>query len=127
MSLEIFDTSCSDPLLKYAITSKEINTTLGVSKVDENTVFRIGSTSKMFPMLLLLIEGGFGPLQDPVSKYIPEIKAAAADLVGNSTKNNDGIDYTKWDEITVGELASHLAGIARDCEYPDNNTAYLLI
>lgn len=124
LSLEIFDTSSSDALLTYAITSREINTTLGVSKVDENTVFRIGSASKLFSMLLLLIEGGFRPLQDPVSKYIPEIKAAAADLVGNSTKNNDGIDYAKWNEITVGELASHLAGIARDCECLPHTLAY---
>ncbi|KAJ5368601.1 uncharacterized protein N7496_008361 [Penicillium cataractarum] len=114
LSLEIFDTSSSNALLTYAHTAKEINTTLGVSKVDENTVFRIGSTSKMFPMLLLLIQGGFSPLQDPISKYIPELKAAADDLLGNSTKRNNGIDYTRWNEITVGELASHLAGIARD-------------
>jgi CubicO group peptidase (beta-lactamase class C family) len=67
-------------------------------------------------MLLLLTQGGISPLQDPISKYIPEIKAAADDLLGNSTKINDGVDYTKWNEITVGELASHLAGIARDCK-----------
>lgn len=125
--MEIFGTSSSDALLTYAITSKEIDTTLGVSKVDENTVFRIGSTSKMFTMLLLLIEGGFDPLQDPVSKYIPEIKTAATDLLRNATKSNDGIDYTKWDEITVGELASHLAGIARDCEYLYHILTYQLI
>ena len=126
LSLEIFGTSSSDALLTYAITSKEIDTTLGVSKVDENTVFRIGSTSKLFTMLLLLIEGGFGPLQDPVSKYIPEIKTAATDLLRNATKSNDRIDYTKWDEITVGELASHLAGIARDCEYLYHTLTYQL-
>lgn len=119
LSLEVFDTSSSEALLTYGYTGKEINTTLGVSKVDENTVFRIGSTSKMFPMLLLLIEGGFNSLQDPISKYIPEIKVAADELLHNSTKRNDGIDYTKWNEVTVGELASHLAGIARDCEYFD--------
>jgi CubicO group peptidase (beta-lactamase class C family) len=117
LSLEIFDTSSSDALLTYAYTAKEINTTLGVSKVDENTVFRIGSTSKMFPMFLILIQSGFKTLQDPISKYIPEIKAAAADIQRNSTKRNNGNDYTNWDDITVGELASHLAGIARDCEY----------
>ncbi|GLI78573.1 hypothetical protein PoHVEF18_006891 [Penicillium ochrochloron] len=80
LSLEIFDTTSSDALLAYAYTAKEINTTLGVSKVDENTVFRIGSTSKMFPMFLLLIQSGFDTLQDPISKYIPEIKAAGADI-----------------------------------------------
>jgi CubicO group peptidase (beta-lactamase class C family) len=56
-------------------------------------------------------------LQDPVAKYIPEIQAAVVDLLRNSTKRHDGINFTKWNEVTVGELASHLAGIARDCEY----------
>ncbi|KAJ5176050.1 uncharacterized protein N7482_001927, partial [Penicillium canariense] len=114
LSLEIFDLSSSDALLSYAHTAKEINTTIGVSKVDENTVFRIGSTSKMFSMLLLLIERGFSPLQDPIVKYIPEIGAAAAELLRNSTQRDDGIDFTNWNEVTVGDLASHLAGIARD-------------
>ena len=117
LSLEVFDTGSPKALLTYAHTAKEINTTLGVSKVDENTVFRIGSSSKMFPMLLLLIQGGFSSLQDPISKYVPEIKVAADELLRNSTKRNNGIDYTNWNEITVGELASHLAGIARDCKY----------
>jgi CubicO group peptidase (beta-lactamase class C family) len=67
-------------------------------------------------MLLLLIQGGFNRLGDPISRYIPEIKAAAADVLRNSTKRNNGIDYTNWNDITIGELASHLAGIARDCE-----------
>lgn len=116
LSLKIFDMTSSDALLTYAYTAKEINTTLGVSKVDENTVFRIGSRSKMFPIFLLLIQSGFDTLKDPISKYIPEIKAAGADLQRNSTKRNNGIDYTNWNDITVGELASHLAGIARDCE-----------
>jgi CubicO group peptidase (beta-lactamase class C family) len=68
-------------------------------------------------MLLLLIEDGFNILQDPVAKYIPEIQAAVVDLRRNSTKSRDGINFTKWNEVTVGELASYLAGIPRDCEY----------
>lgn len=127
LSLEIFDTTSSNALLNYAYTAKEINTTIGVSKVDENTVFRIGSTSKMFPMFLLLIQGGFSILQDPISKYIPEIKAAAADLLRNTTKSKNGIDYTNWNDITVRELASHLAGIARDCKGVHQFSSYRLI
>ncbi|KAJ5619849.1 hypothetical protein N7510_003833 [Penicillium lagena] len=114
LSLQIFDTGSSDPLLSLSYTGTDMNTTIGVKKVDENTVFRIGSTSKIFTMLMLLIEDGFGSLNDPVSKYIPEIKDAVVDMQRNSTKSNDGIDFVKWNEVTVGELASHLAGIPRD-------------
>ncbi|KAJ6087265.1 hypothetical protein N7467_006179 [Penicillium canescens] len=114
LSLQIFDTSGSRSLLTLSHTAEAINTTIGVSEVDENTVFRIGSASKIFTMLLLLIEDGFNILQDPVAKYIPEIQAAVVDLLRNSTKRRDGINFTKWNEVTVGELASYLAGIARD-------------
>ncbi|KAJ6131351.1 hypothetical protein N7523_001811 [Penicillium sp. IBT 18751x] len=114
LSLAIFDTSDPGPLLTLSYTADAINTTIGVSEVDENTVFRIGSTSKMFTMLLLLIEAGFNPLENPVAEYIHEIQAAIVDLLRNSTRRQDGIDFTKWNQVTVGELASHLAGIPRD-------------
>jgi CubicO group peptidase (beta-lactamase class C family) len=115
LSLQIFDANDPGALLSLSYTANDINTTLGVSKVDENTVFRIGSTSKLFTMIMLLIENGFSPLQDPISDFIPELRRAAIELSRNSTQWDDGIDFTKWNEVTVGELASHLAGIARDC------------
>ncbi|KAJ5375432.1 hypothetical protein N7517_007438 [Penicillium concentricum] len=103
ISLQIFDANDPDALLTLSHTAAEIDTTIGVSQVDENTIFRIGSTSKKMG----------SPLQDPISQYIPELNQAANDLFGNSTKWDDGIDFTKWNEVTIGELASHMAGIAR--------------
>ncbi|KAJ5822829.1 hypothetical protein N7447_005169 [Penicillium robsamsonii] len=114
ISLQIFEANDPSALLTLSHTSAEIDTTIGVSQVDENTIFRIGSTSKLFTMLLLLIENGFSYLQDPIAEYIPELRQAAVDIFRNSTKWEDGIDFTKWNEVTIGELASHLAGIARD-------------
>ncbi|CAI7613454.1 unnamed protein product [Penicillium manginii] len=113
LSLMIFDTSDSSSLLNLSNTGQTINTTIGVSKVDENTVFRIGSVSKIYTMLLLLIEDGFNPFNDPVSRYIPEIRAATVALLENSTKRHDGIDFLKWNEVTDFPLCSqrrfHLA------------------
>lgn len=116
ISMQIFDGSDPGSLLSLSYTADAINTTLGVSKVDENTIFRIGSTSKLWTMLLMLIEDGFTPLHDPVARYIPELRQAVLDLARNSSKSQNGIDFTKWNEVTVGELATHLAGIARDCK-----------
>lgn len=116
ISMQIFDGSDSGSLLSLSYTADAINTTLGVSKVDENTVFRIGSTSKLWTMLLMLIENGFTSLHDPVAQYIPELRQAVFELARNSSMRQDGIDFTKWNEVTVGELATHLAGIARDCK-----------
>lgn len=117
ISMQIFDASDSGSLLSLSYTADNINKTLGVSQVDENTVFRIGSTSKLWTMLLMLIENGFAPMPEPVAQYIPELRQAAHDLACNSSKSQDGIDFTKWNEVTVGELATHLAGIARDCMF----------
>ena len=116
IALQIFDANDPGALLSLFNTAADINTTLGVSEVDENTVFRIGSTSKLFTMFMLLIENGFGPMQDPVADYIPELRDAIIDLFRNSTNWDNGIDFTKWNEVTLGDLATHLAGIGRDCK-----------
>lgn len=116
ISMQIFDASDSGSLLSLSYTADSINTTLGVNQVDENTVFRIGSTSKLWTMLLLLIENGSVSLDDPIARYIPELRQAVFELSRNSTMARDGIDFTKWNEVTLGELASHLSGISRDCK-----------
>jgi len=118
ISMQIFDANDPGALLSLSYTAADINTTLGVSQVDENTVFRIGSTSKLFTMFMILIENGFRSLQVPIADYIPELRQAVIDLFWNSTQWDDGIDFTRWNEVTVGELASHLAGIGRDCKCP---------
>jgi hypothetical protein len=41
ISVQIFDATESGPLLNFAYTADNINTTLGVSKVDQDTVFRV--------------------------------------------------------------------------------------
>ena len=85
---------------------------IGVKEVDENSIFRIGSVSKVFSVWSFLIEVGDSYFNDPITKYVPEL----ANL-GNSTGTNalyDDLDNVKWDEVTLGELASQAAGIPRD-------------
>lgn len=67
-----------------------------------NTVYRIGSISKIFTVLLLyrLYEGGLiGSIDDPLSKYIPEF----------SIRN----PFTD-DNITLREIASQMSGLPRE-------------
>jgi CubicO group peptidase (beta-lactamase class C family) len=66
-------------------------------------------------MVLFLVEEGLWPFQEPVARFIPELGHAASELQWNPRKWRDGIDYVQWGEVSMGELASHLAGIARDC------------
>lgn len=129
ISLQIFDSSHDAPLFRFSHTSDFIDTTLGVGRVDEDTVFRIGSLSKVWTVLLILIEGGLASFQDKIANYIPELRAAVFDLHHNATKREDQIDFVQWDEVTVGELASQLAGIARDCKFfcstPEKRFAFM--
>lgn len=115
LSLQVFSAGDSD-LFHFSHTAPSIrNATKGVREVDQDTVFRIGSCSKVWTMLLLLIEMGDAVLRDPVVKYIPELRYASEELRHNAAARANGVNTVDWDEVTIGELASHLAGITRDC------------
>jgi CubicO group peptidase (beta-lactamase class C family) len=73
---------------------------------DTNTIYRIGSITKTFTAVILmqLVEERKIKLDDPVEKYLPEIKS----LKGYSDKTI----------ITLHQLASHTAGLEREPEMP---------
>jgi len=77
----------------------------------EHTVYRIGSISKTFTawLMLLLVQDGTIRLDDPISKYLPEIKQL-------KRKERDTA------EITFRELASHTAGLEREPGLPNAAT-----
>ena len=78
----------------------------------EHTVYRIGSISKTFTayLMLLLVQDGTIRLDDPVAKYLPEIKQ----LKWNKARDTS--------EITFRELASHTAGLEREPGLPNAAT-----
>ncbi|KAK3944610.1 beta-lactamase/transpeptidase-like protein [Diplogelasinospora grovesii] len=80
----------------------------GVQKVDSNSIYRIGSLSKVFTALAVLKLCKVD-LDDTVTKYLPQLK----DLKKEQEVNND-ITTVHWDQITLGALASHMAGIGAD-------------
>jgi CubicO group peptidase (beta-lactamase class C family) len=82
----------------------------GVKTVNADSVYRIASLTKVFTVLTFLINAGERYWYEPVTKYIPELAQAAATL--NATQNP--VDYVDWNDVTIGDLASHLAGIGRD-------------
>lgn len=99
-------------LFQYFYTSPATaNASTGVTQVDENTVFRIGSASKLWTVYTLLASAGETSLYDPVTKWVPELQAAAV-----AAGTNDAVDYVRWEDVTLQELASHLAGMGRDCK-----------
>ncbi|KAK4160896.1 beta-lactamase/transpeptidase-like protein [Cladorrhinum sp. PSN259] len=94
-------------LVEYAFTPP-IRDSRGSQQVDSNTVFRIASVSKIFPVLAILKLHNVS-LDDPVTKYVPELLA-----LSKQARENSAIWAVAWDEVTLGALASHLAGIGVD-------------
>lgn len=96
-SIQIFSTHEEANLFEYYHTGPNFTEGPGVNEIDGDSVFRIGSTGKVFTVYLLLIEaGGDAIFSDPVTKYAPELK--------NSV----------WEEVTIGALAGYAAGVAAD-------------
>jgi CubicO group peptidase (beta-lactamase class C family) len=73
---------------------------VGGKAVDENTVYEIGSISKVFTTILLADEvlKGRMSLDDPIAKYLPKKV---------TVPNRDG------KEITLKDLATHTSGLPR--------------
>lgn len=80
---------------------------------DADTIYRIGSITKMFTALMLeqLVDAGKVHLSDPVEKYFPEIKTV------------QGRDrFPDAPPITLVQLATHTSGLARE---PGDTATYL--
>ena len=78
---------------------------------DADTVYRIGSITKMFTALMLeqLVDVGKVHLSDPVEKYFPEIKLVQG-------------RFPDAPPITLVQLATHTSGLGRE---PDHTEAYV--
>ncbi|KAI0423507.1 beta-lactamase/transpeptidase-like protein [Xylaria sp. FL1042] len=87
---------------------------VGVPKVDRDSTFRIGSVSKVFAVWSFLIEVGDEHFNDPITKYVPELTNLSYAKGANPQEFYNDIDQVRWDEVTLGQLASQAAGIPRD-------------
>ncbi|EHK49288.1 hypothetical protein TRIATDRAFT_174049, partial [Trichoderma atroviride IMI 206040] len=101
----------SSPILDFHHTSGSLNISAGSTlQITGETVYRIGSVSKLFTVYALLLNNGTRHWNRPVTDFIPELKHAAQHAPNDSTI----IDWIQWDQVTVGALASQLSGIGRD-------------
>ncbi len=72
--------------------------------IDQNTIFAIGSNTKVFTTILLsdMVNKGLVKLDDPIEKYLP---------------SNVTAPQYKSHKITIEDLATHTSGLP---EFPDN-------
>lgn len=113
-SVEVFSGNDENkPLWSHYWTAPNLGgfNSTGVKKVDTNTVFRIGSITKIFTVLAFLATVGDTHWNEPVTKYLPELKKYAEKTPGGSMMVPD------WEEVTLGSLASQTSGLIRDCKF----------
>ncbi|KAK5116328.1 hypothetical protein LTR85_009300 [Meristemomyces frigidus] len=79
--------------------------TVGTNKVDGDSMYRLCSISKLLTVYTFLIQAGDRHLNDPITDYLPEL-----------VEDKAGADALRpaWEDVTLGDLASHLSGMARD-------------
>lgn len=111
-SVEVFSGSTEAPLWSHYWTAPNLGgfNSSGVKKVDTNTVYRIGSITKIFTVLAFLVSVGDTKWNEPVTKYLPELKKLADKTPGGNMMVPD------WEEVTLGGLAGQTSGLVRDCE-----------
>ncbi|OAA65327.1 Beta-lactamase/transpeptidase-like protein [Niveomyces insectorum RCEF 264] len=114
-SVQVYSVHADDPLFTYHHTPPGLTAahTVGVEAVDSETVYRLGSVSKLWTTYIYLIAAGDRSWNHPITDHVPELAALASaegDVAGS-------VDHVDWSSITVGALASHLGGIARDAAY----------
>lgn len=93
-SIQIFSTQDKKPLSDFHRRGPNI---VGDRPIDGDSIYRIGSVTKLYTVYLLLLHLGDGVFEDPVTKYLPEL----------SGKGN-------WDEIRVGAVAGFISGITAE-------------
>jgi CubicO group peptidase (beta-lactamase class C family) len=109
-SVDIFSADNSLPFFEYHFSSPVLATSNGTKKVDTNSIYRIGSISKLFTVYTFLIEDGDAHFHEPITKYVPELLAASQEHPAS-----DAANFVDWKSVTVGNLASQISGIGRDC------------
>lgn len=82
--------------------------------LDDATVFRTGSVSKLHTVYAILVAAarGLEVFEAKVTEYVPELAGPA----GGYPENFDPLTRIKWDEITIGALASQQGGVSALCK-----------
>lgn len=111
-SVGMFDTDEDDLIYQHHYVNEAVRASaVGTNDPDSDSVYRLGSITKLLTAYLWMIHMGDETFGDPVTKYIPEL----LDHASSSEDRGNGA-LPKWDEITIGQLASHMAGLT-DCMF----------
>ncbi|KAF2650051.1 beta-lactamase/transpeptidase-like protein [Lophiostoma macrostomum CBS 122681] len=103
-SISVYSEKRENPLFSYHFASPGLNGSLPSGQLDDDTIYRIGSVTKLLTVYSILAQNGDADFAKPITDYIPELK---------NVTFKDEIDSVRWSEVTVQSLASHMAGLSR--------------
>ncbi|KAF2653638.1 beta-lactamase/transpeptidase-like protein [Lophiostoma macrostomum CBS 122681] len=106
-AVQLFSLDSKEPLLEYYHRGTSLSNSSGVKEVDGDSVFRIGSISKLVTVYMVFAEIGDGHWNVPVTDVIPELQ-------NRRQWEDDETEYLKWEDVTLGALAGQVAGVPRD-------------
>lgn len=86
-SVEIFSSDSSTSLFKYHYAAPMLSNTNGTKIVNSDSIYRIGSISKLFTVYTFLIEVGDVVFHESITKYVPELLAAGKDYQDSNAAN----------------------------------------
>ena len=100
-TIDVFSTARNESLYSYAHAAAGLNSTLTAGVLNDETIFRIGSVSKLYTAYAIIAQAGIEVLDHPVTRYLPE-------LGGNSRA--DFLSNIIWEDVTIGALMSQQGG-----------------
>lgn len=113
------DASASATLRYHHTGLDVVNATEGTNEVGADSVFRIGSVSKVFTAYLSLLAGGSALWDRPITDFVPELLSASAPCDGDAK-------VADWKRVTLGAVAGEISGIPRDAAPLNKELALLL-
>jgi len=112
VSISMTSTAQEPAIFKFNFTGFSLNSSAGgTEQVSADSVFRIGSISKLFTVYAFILHNGLDLWQRPITDYVPELRH-----LSQHSGNSANLDGVRWEEVTLGSLASHISGCGRDCE-----------
>lgn len=100
-AVDVFSAATNKSLFNYYHVGEGQNVTLTCGELNDQTIGRLGSVSKIFTVYAILATAGMEVFSHPVTRYLPE-------LAGNPS--DDSLDRIIWEDVTVGALAAQQAG-----------------
>jgi CubicO group peptidase (beta-lactamase class C family) len=108
-SVGVFSIDSDEFLYEFHHHGPGLDGTLTGEALDNGTLYRIGSITKLLTVYTLLVKLGPSYWSQPIVKFIPELADAPDD---------DPVHHVKWSGVTLGALAGQMSGIARDSVLP---------